>query len=149
MTTASPTVYGQFGQTLAFAERALTATLREHLAQRDVTPPTWYALKLIAQRPGLSHQELVSGLAGSRELNADLAREVVARLTAEGLISGDAHVKLTADGQARYDDLREYVGTATIRLLSQFDLRDVETTVRTLQAVTKRAAEEEEATATV
>jgi DNA-binding MarR family transcriptional regulator len=142
MTTASPTVYGQFGQTLAFAERALTATLREHLAQRDVTPPTWYTLKLIAQRPGLSRQELISDLAGSRELNADLAREVVARLTAEGLITGDTHVELTAEGQARYHELREYVGTATTRLLSQFDLRDIETTVRTLQAVTKQTAQE-------
>ena len=37
-----------FGQTLAFAERTLTAVLRRHLAERDVEPETWYALQLIA-----------------------------------------------------------------------------------------------------
>lgn len=42
MTTA-PAVFGQFGQALAFAERTLSATLREHLAsgtlsQRPGTP---------------------------------------------------------------------------------------------------------------
>lgn len=47
MTTAPP-VFGQFGQTLAFAERTLSATLRGHLAQRDTQPETWYALRLIA-----------------------------------------------------------------------------------------------------
>ena len=38
-----PAVYGQFGQALAFAERTLTAILREHLAERDTTPEVWYA----------------------------------------------------------------------------------------------------------
>ncbi len=53
--TTSPVVFGQFGQTLAFAERTLTAILREHLAERDTEPETWYALQLIATRgPGLS-----------------------------------------------------------------------------------------------
>ena len=37
-----------FGRTLAFAERTLTATLRQHLAERDTEPETWYALQLIA-----------------------------------------------------------------------------------------------------
>ena len=33
--TTPPVVFGQFGRTLAFAERALTATLRRHLAERQ------------------------------------------------------------------------------------------------------------------
>ena len=42
MTTLSP-LFGQFGTTLAFAERTLTRTLREHLAKRGIVPETWYA----------------------------------------------------------------------------------------------------------
>jgi hypothetical protein len=139
--TTPPAVFGQFGTTLAFAERALTATLREHLAQRDTQPETWYALKLIATRgPGFSRQELSDDLAGSPTLDAESTRELLARLETEGLIHGGTHVDLTAEGQARFDSLREYIGGLTVRLLSQFDIRDVETTVRTLQAVTKLAA---------
>ena len=144
--TDPPAVYGQFGTALAFAERTLTVVLRDHLAQRDVAPETWYALKLIAGGgPGLSRQALTSDLEGSRELNPDSVRELLARLQAEGLISGEDAVSLTADGQAMFRSLREYVTAPTIQLLSQFDIRDIETTVRTIQAITKRAAEEQSA----
>ena len=44
--TTPPVAFAQFGQTLAFAERALTAVLRRHLAERQTTPETWYALQL-------------------------------------------------------------------------------------------------------
>ena len=144
--TTPPAVYGQFGQALAFAERTLTATLREHLAQRDTKPETWYALQLIATRgPGLSRQALSHDLEGSRNLDAGSTRELLARLEADGLIRGGTHVDLTGKGQARHRSLREYIATPTAQLLGQFDIRDIETTVRTLQAITKRAAEESSA----
>src|ERR1700716_3564942 len=131
-----------FGQTLAFAERTLTAVLRQHLAERQTTPETWYALQLIATRgPGLSREALRHDLEGSRTLNAGSTRELLARLEAEGLIRGDAEVDLTAEGETLYRSLREYVARPTAELLSQFDAGDVETTVRTLQAITERAAE--------
>ena len=138
--TTPPAVYGQFGQTLAFAERTLTATLREHLAQRDTQPETWYALKLIATRgPGLSREALSRDLAGSPTLDADSTRELLAGLEAQGLIGGSAQVDLTAEGEALYRSLREYIAGPTIRLLGQFDIHDIETTVRTLQAITAKA----------
>ncbi len=144
--TTPPAVFGQFGQALAFAERTLTAILREHLAQRDTKPETWYALQLIATRgPGLSRQELSRDLEGSPNLNANSTRELLARLQADGLIRGDADVDLTAEGQALHRSLREYIAGPTTRLLSQFDIHDIETTVRTLQAITKRAADESSA----
>jgi DNA-binding MarR family transcriptional regulator len=144
--TTTPAVFGQFGQALAFAERTLTAMLRGHLAQRATKPETWYALQLIATRgPGLSRQALSRDLEGSRNLNADSTRELLARLEAEGLITGDTHVELTARGEALHRSLREYVAGPTARLLGQFDIHDIETTVRTLQAITKRAAEESSA----
>ena len=46
--TTPPAAFLQFGYTLALAERTLTATLGQHLAERDVKPETWYALRLIA-----------------------------------------------------------------------------------------------------
>src|SRR3984885_15679779 len=135
-------VYGQFGQALAFAERTLTTVLREHLAKRDTKPETWYALQLIATRgPGLARDELSSLLEGSPNLDADSTGELLARLQSDGLIDGDAHVDLHPEGAALHRSLREYVLRPTIELLGQFALEDVETTVRTLQAITKRAAE--------
>ena len=141
MTTPSP-LFGQFGTTLAFAERALTATLREHLAKRGIVPETWYTLKLVGTRgPGIPRAELSADLAGSRSLDSASADELLARLEAEGLIHGDERVDLTAAGEALYGSLSEYVTGSAAQLLSQFDVRDIETTVRTLQAITKQAEE--------
>jgi hypothetical protein len=141
MSTA-PSVYGQFGQALAFAERTLTTVLRDHLAKRDTEPETWYALQLIATRgPALPREELSSLLAGSPNLDADSTRTLLTRLHADGLIDGDAHVGLTSEGAALHRSLREYLSGPTTELLGQFELEDVETTVRTLQAITKRATE--------
>src|SRR4051794_14055000 len=107
MTTA-PAAFAQFGYTLALAERTLTAVLREHLAERDTEPETWYALQLIAMRgPTLDRSELSDELAGSRTLNADSTRELLDRLQAEGLIRGDSKIGLTAHGQALHRSLSE------------------------------------------
>jgi hypothetical protein len=141
--TAPPVIFGQFGQSLAFAERTLSAVLRQHLAERETQPETWYALQLIATRgPALARGALSADLEGSRTLNADSTRELLARLEAEGLIRGDAELDLTAEGEALHRSLREYIAGPTVRLLSQFDVDDVETTVRTLQAITAHAERE-------
>lgn len=138
--STTPPVYGQFGQALAFAERTLTTVLREHLAKGDTEPETWYALQLIATRgPGLARDELSTVLAGSPTLDADSTRALLARLAADGLIEGDTHIDLTPEGIALHRSLKEYISGPTTQLLGQFELRDVETTVRTLQAITERA----------
>jgi DNA-binding MarR family transcriptional regulator len=131
------------GWTLALAERTLTATLRQHLAKRDTTPETWYALQVIALRgPKLAREALSRELEGSRSLNADSTRALLARLEAEGLIRGDAELDLTAEGETLHRSLREYIAGPTAELLGQFDADDVQTTIRTLQAIAERAAEE-------
>ena len=141
--TAPPAIFSQFGSTLAFAERALTATLRRHLAERAIEPETWYALQLIAMRgPGLARDALSADLEGSPNLNADSTRELLARLETEGLIRGDAEVDLTSEGEALHRSLRESIAGPRNQLLSQFDVEDVETTIRTLQAITERAKEQ-------
>jgi hypothetical protein len=138
--TTPPAVFGQFGQTLAFAERTLTAGLREQLARRQTKPETWYALKLIAARgPALSREELSHDLAGSRTMDAQRTRELLAELETDGLIRGDTALELTDEGQAAYRSLRDYIAGPATALLSQFAIEDIETTVRTLQAITERA----------
>ena len=141
--TTVPAAYAQFGYTLALAERTLTAVLREHLAERGTEPETWYALQLLATRgPALDLTTLSEELAGSRTLNADSARELLARLEATGLIHGGSTISLTAEGQALHHSLSEYIAAPRVRLLSQFSIDDIDTTVRTMQAIAERAAEE-------
>ncbi|HEY7918619.1 MAG TPA: hypothetical protein VIE45_03155 [Streptosporangiaceae bacterium] len=141
--TTVPAAYAQFGYTLALAERTLTAVLRQHLAERGTEPETWYALQLLAMRgPVVDRTALSEELAGSRTLNPDSVRELLARLEAAGLIRGGATISLTADGQALHRSLSEYIAAPRIRLLSQFSIDDVDTTVRTMQAIADRAAEE-------
>jgi DNA-binding MarR family transcriptional regulator len=131
------------GPTLAFAERTLSAALRQHLAERQTAPETWYALQLIGTRgPRLAREALIHDLEGSRTLNADSTRELLARLEAEGLIRGNAEFDLTAEGETLYRSLREYVTGSTAQLLSQFNADDIDITIRTLQAITERVTEE-------
>ena len=140
MTTPSP-AFAQFGYTLALAERTLTATLCQHLAKRSVKPETWYALRLIsAGSPGLAREALSRDLESSRTMNADATRELLGRLEAEGLIRGDREVDLTDAGETLFRSLRDYIAGPTAELLGQFDADDVQTTIRTLQAVADRAA---------
>jgi hypothetical protein len=141
--TTETDAFTQFGQTLAFAERTLTAVLRRHLAERQTTPETWYALQLIATRgPRLDREALSRDLEGSPNLDADSTRELLARLETDGLIHGDGEVDLTTAGEAVHRSLRESIAGPRNELLSQFDVDDIETTVRTLQAITARAEEQ-------
>src|SRR5262249_59827539 len=90
--------------------------------------------------PGASRQAVREDLAASRTLNAAAARDLLARLERDGLIRGDRELDLTEQGAAAFADLRAYIGGPAARLLGQFPLADIETTVRTLQAVAERAA---------
>ena len=145
---ALPVAYTEFGQTLAFTERTLSTVLRTHLAERNIEPETWYALKLVAVgSPGVARDSLVRDLEGSRGMDAASTRALLARLMADGLIVGDDAVDLTEEGTALFESLREHVLGATVGLLDQFDLNDIETTVRTLKAITRRSQEENQSAA--
>jgi hypothetical protein len=135
----TPAVYGQFGQALGLAERTLSAILREHLAQRNTVPQAWYALRLLATRgPGYPRGDLARMLEGPG-FDAGAAHALLARLEADGLIRGDAELELSPTGQTEYQSLLDYIGAPSVRLLSQLDVHDIETTVRTLQAITAKA----------
>ena len=134
----TPAVYGQFGQALGLAERTLSAILRDHLAQRNTVPEAWYTLRLLATRgPAYPRAALTRMLEGPG-VDADATDALVARLEADGLIRDD-ELYLTAAGEAQYQSLREYISGPSVQLLSQFDVHEIETTVRTLQAITAKA----------
>ncbi len=135
----TPAVYGQFGQALGLAERALSAILRDHLAQRNTVPEAWYTLRLLASRgPAYPRADLTRMLEGPG-VDADATDALLARLEADGLIRGDAELDLTPAGEVQYQSLRDYISGPSAQLLSQFDVHDIETTVRTLQAITAHA----------
>ena len=71
--------------------------------------------------------------------DADSPEALLARLTAEGLITGDDAVELTEAGAALFERLRDHVLGATVNLLREFDLSEVETTVRTCKAIMRQA----------
>ena len=91
MTTATPQIYGEFGQTLAFAERTLSAVLREHLAERNTVPEKWYALKLLAGagEAGWSRDGLVGRLSTSPTFSARAADDLLEELESDGLVTSD------------------------------------------------------------
>jgi len=96
---------------------------------------------LIASRaPGAPREALVEDLEASRNVAAPVV-ELLARLERDDLTRGRAEIDLTDEGEVLYTDLREYVIGPTVRLLDQFKIEDIETTVRTLQAITERASE--------
>jgi hypothetical protein len=134
-----PTIYGQFGQALGLAERTLSAILREHLSERGTAPEAWYTLRLLATRgPAYPRAELTRLLEGPG-FDTDAARALLARLQVDGLIRGDDELDLTPAGEAQYESLRDYISGPSVQLLSQFDIHDIETTVRTLQAIAAKA----------
>jgi hypothetical protein len=91
----------------------------------------------------MTHQEWIWFVRGASACQSAL----LARLAIDGLIAGDDEVDLTEEGMAQFESLRDYVLGATVDLLGQFDLRDVETTVRTLKAITRRTHDEAESAA--
>jgi hypothetical protein len=138
--TTPPALYGQFGKTVPFAERTLTATPCRHLAERDTTPETGYALQPIAPRgPRLACEALSRE---PRNVNPVSTRELLAQLEAEGLIRSDTELDLTAGWETLYRSLRESLAGPTAQLLGQFGPNDVQTTIRTPEAIAERAAEE-------
>jgi hypothetical protein len=135
----TPAIYGQFGQALGLAERTLSAILRDHLAQRNTIPEAWYTLRLLATRgPAYPRAELTRMLERPG-FHAGAVAALLARLDADGLIRGDAELDLTPAGEAEYESLRDYISGPSQQLLRRFDVHDIETTVRTLQAITAEA----------
>ena len=95
----------------------------------------------------MARSSLVRDLEGSPRLDAESTHALLDQLATKGLITGEDAVDLTEEGRVFFESLRDHVLGATVTLLDQFDLRDVEITVRTCKAITQRAQEEAESAA--
>ena len=110
-----------FGTTVAFAQRALTAALHDHLVRIGTAPGTWYALNSLVLRPVIGSGALRRELAQAPDVDPSSTSELLDRLASEGLICLDAdQVSLTADGEATHRRLRESITGLTAQLLSPF-----------------------------
>lgn len=141
-------IYGQFGQTLAFAEATLNKILEKHLAAHGTSPDRWYALKLTAQAEPIARAALIDGLISGGKVQPADAEPLLRGLEADGLLQGADVLELTDPGRSYFAGLREFVIAPTARLLGQFELADIDATVRTLREITARARAEEPATPT-
>lgn len=141
--SAAVDIYGQFGQTLAVAGATLDRILVRHLEARGTPPHHWYALKIIAQSEPIPRAAVVDGLTAGGKVAPVDAEPLLRELEAHGMIEGGDVLSLTDSGRSSFTELRQYVIAPTIRLLGQFELADVETTIGTLREITSRAQEQE------
>jgi len=81
-------IYGQFGQTLAFAEATLNKILEGHLMAHGTRPDRWYALKLTAQGEPITRAAVVDGLAAGGKVQPVDAGPLLRELETDGLITG-------------------------------------------------------------
>jgi hypothetical protein len=135
------------GQAVGQAEAALTRLLAGALAETGTSRETYLALQRLSFLGGAPAMDaFVLDLGGALALDEPAARDLVGSLRTAGLIhdlerdaTGGRVAELTTTGAALQDRLRRSVGRVTGELIAPFDASDVETTIRTLQAVTERA----------
>jgi DNA-binding MarR family transcriptional regulator len=144
-TTPRPPV--TIGQAVGLAEAALTRLLTGVLAETGTSRETYLAFQRLAFLGGAPAMDaFVLDLSDALALDEPSARELAGSLQTAGLIhdlerdaAGGRLVALTTTGAALTDRLRRSVGRVTGELVAPFDASDIETTIRTLQAVTERA----------
>lgn len=143
-TTARPPA--TIGQAVGIAEAALTRLLAGVLAETGTSRETYLALQRLSFLGGAPAMEaFVLDLSEALALDQRSATELAGSLQTAGLIhelerdaTGGRVVELTAAGAALQDRIRRSVGRVSAELLAPFDASDIETTIRTLQAVTER-----------
>ena len=136
------------GQAVGIAETELTRLLAGVLAETGTPRETYLAMQRLSFLGGAPTTEaFVLDLSDALALEKHSAAALADSLRAAGLIHDlerDATggvVELTAAGVALQDRLRRSVGRLAAELVAPFDASDVDTTIRTLQAVTERARE--------
>lgn len=124
-----------FGTALALAQRVLTAPLAAVLGAEGMAMPAWFTLNALGLR-GPSPVEVLSGLLATNGLDEPAVRGLLGELSRSGLVEDhDGVVSLTADGTARYTEMRDRIGTVTTRIFAQFDPARVETARSLLEEI--------------
>ena len=148
-TQTTPRPPATIGQAVGLAEAALTRQLAGVLAETGTSRETYLAFQRLSVLGAPATMDAyVRDLSDALAIDGSAAAALARSLQTAGLIhevdrdgqDGPA-VELTAAGAALRDRLRQSVARATAELLAPFDAGDIETTIRTLQAITERAHE--------
>lgn len=129
------------GQAVGQAQAVLSRLLADVLASSGTPRETYLALQRLSAHGDAARREaFVQDLSGSLGLDLWSAGELSDSLAGAGLATlAGGTVRLAPAGAELRERTGQAVGEATERLWAQFDPADLETTVRTLQAVSAAA----------
>jgi DNA-binding MarR family transcriptional regulator len=129
------------GQAVGQAEASLTRLLTGVLIEWGTSRPTYLGLQRLNALGGQATREAYErDLAEWLGLDAPGAKDLAAQLEVAGLTAADDDtVRLTDQGQARREGILADGAKIAGPLLATLDHGDVETTIRTLQEITRRA----------
>jgi DNA-binding MarR family transcriptional regulator len=129
------------GQAVGQAEASLTRLLSGVLAESGTSRETYLGLQRLTALGGQAERDTYErDLSGWLQLDSAAASRLAADLLAAGLAAteGDA-IRLTAQGQALREGILAASAKITAPMLASLDRGDLETTIRTLQEITRRA----------
>lgn len=143
MTTTTTTTAPAFGTALiGQTEKALNAILDRQLAGTGITEPQWVTLTLTVVSGGsIDRAELIRRVSGATQFSQASVAERIAELTDAGFLraSGDGHVQVTDEGQARWTQVRAAIAPITQRLWGDLPTEDLAAAGRVLSTVLDRA----------
>jgi DNA-binding MarR family transcriptional regulator len=128
------------GQAVGQAEASLTRLLSGVLAESGTSHETYLALRLTALGGQAARDTYERDLSDWLQLDSPAAGRLADDLLAAGLAAteGDA-IRLTAQGQALRGGILAASAEIAGPMLASLDRVDLETTIRTLQEITRQA----------
>ena len=130
------------GQAVGQAEVVLSRLLADVLAETGISRETYLAMRRLTVHGGAAaHDAYIYDLSDWLEVDLWTAQELAASLISSGVLAeADGVVRLSPRGEELRRKINGSVSAVTATLLAPLDGADVETTIRTLQQVTARAA---------
>jgi hypothetical protein len=150
-TQETPLAALPIGRAVGQAEAALTKLLTGVLAESGTSRETYLGLQRLTALGGEATRDAYErDLSDWLELDATAAAQLAGDLVAVGLaetgpvvtgpaVTGGGAIRLTAQGQALREGILGVSARITGPMLATIDRDDLETTVRTLDEITRRA----------
>ena len=139
--SGAPAVRPTIGQAVGQAEASLTRVLTGILAERGTSRETYLGVQRLTSLGGqAARDDYERDLSEWLELDAADAGRLAGQLAAAGLTESDGGVtRLTPAGRALREGVLADSAKITGPLLATLDRADVETTIRTLEEITRLA----------
>jgi DNA-binding MarR family transcriptional regulator len=129
------------GQAVGQAEASLTRLLIGILAESGTTHETYLGLQRLTALGGQATREAYErDLSDWLQLDGPGASRLAGELVTAGLVAADdGTIRLTTPGRALREGVLAASAKITVPMLATLDRDDLETTVRTLDEITRRA----------